>query len=775
MINPKTVNRNLERVLRELYARRNLNKQILEHLREILAAFNVNVEKLAESVQEVNEEIQIVGGIMGQWFDKAAKFYEHAGSLTENLKSDVNVFKYLADDMSSLYGSMAEVFDRIRNTLSLFTPAVRNVISPVVHVVTFFNKLAFDFSRLAMHGLQFEMTLGTLELAQKVFIQGSYENTLELIKNNALIVQEYGLKPLESFVMRLRESSSRLYEYGFTIRDVTDLTFDVLTAQRLIMDFEKRQTVLDERFLVRYFDEMYKAAVRTGLSVSTISESIKKLAEDSDVRYLFTLVPANVQVALATISERFPEVFAILTEAMKKGFSIYRVDDLASIQMIRMDRKFQKWLNQIKQGTFAFEDFLKDMHEELGDFDSFARLYYFRGQNEAARLASILAYETRQTTVEANILDKRHAVNEINRLMQNINLTTLRAQYQFYDTLYRIVFSPEFDRFLGNLIDIFGTETEKTRSKFESAEEQAERILKTSQADLMSYGLILGGVGFGGYKMIKEVERNVENLNHRALMYSFETAFNLILDTIKSTTETIKKAQSRLFGKLMKKGGGGAGRIVGTVRKTIRIPFRNAERLLKIRLGPLSIILASVSYWLDMVNLYSDYLEGNLTDDQFKVEFGKIVGKASGGLGGMVLLGALGAAAGSSIPGLGTGVGGFLGGMTGLFGGEYVGELLGEYIAQRFIIGSDANDEFNRLRNELEKAAPVMKQRMIERNLENSNLVPIPREELDYLLQYMKRLNDAAVLRNDVVDASILSKEMTMLLNRLLTEKYGRD
>jgi len=774
MINPNTVSRNLERVLHELYVRRTLNKQIIEHLKTIAASFDVNVEKLAESVEQVDEEIQIVGGAIGQWFDKVTKFYEHTSHSMENLKFDMNNLKYLINDMSSLYGSMAETFDRIRNTLNLFSPTVRNVIRPVVYAVTFFSKLAFDFSRLAMHGLQFEMTLGTLELAQKVFIQGSYENTLELIRNNALIVQEYGLRPLENFIIRLRESSSRLYEYGFTIRDVTDLTFDVLTAQRLIMDFEQRQTVLNERFLIHYFDEMYKAAVRTGLSVSSISESIRKLAEDSDVRFLFTLVPANVQVALATISERFPEVFTILAEAMKKGFSIYRVDDLASIQMIRMDRKFQKWLDQIKEGTFTFEGFLKDMHEEVSNFDSFAKLYYFRGQNEAARLASILAYETRQTTIEANIIEKRQAVNEINQLMQNMNLTMLRVQYEFYNTLYQIVFSPEFDRFLGNLIDIFGTETEKTRNKLESTEEQAERILKTAQGDLISYSLTLGGIGFGGFKLVKEVERNMENVNYRALARPFETTFHMILDTINSAVGTITRTRTKLSGKLMEKASSRVGQVAEAVRRTTKIPFENAERLLKIRLGPLSIVLASISYWIDIVNLYSNYLEGNLTDEQFKVEFGKLLGKASGGLGGMVLLGALGAAAGSLLPGLGTGIGGFLGGMTGLFGGEYVGELLGEYIAQRFIIGSDATDELNRIRNELEKNAPIIKQRMMEKTLEDSDFVPIPREELDNLLQYMKKLNDAAS-RNNVINDPTISKETMMLLNKLLTEKYGKD
>jgi hypothetical protein len=99
----------------------------------------------------------------------------------------------------------------------------------------------------------------------------------------------------------------------------------------------------------------------------------------------------------------------------------------------------------------------------------------------------------------------------------------------------------------------------------------------------------------------------------------------------------------------------------------------------------LSVIAGGVDLITRVSELNGQLDSGAISKEEYKKGIVSAVGAVAGGSGGAALLGSLGAAAGSIVPGVGTIIGGLGGGILGYMGGEKVGGWLGGKLYDFFV------------------------------------------------------------------------------------------
>jgi len=134
-------------------------------------------------------------------------------------------------------------------------------------------------------------------------------------------------------------------------------------------------------------------------------------------------------------------------------------------------------------------------------------------------------------------------------------------------------------------------------------------------------------------------------------------------------------------------------RTVGGRQRIITPEVKAAASGLGRALGPVAVVLSGYAAYSELEDLYGLRTTGEITEDEFRKEFSRVVGGLAGGAGGALLIGkvgaALGAASGAVAAGVGAVPGAFIGGITGAIvgglGGSAAGEELGERI-YRYIL-----------------------------------------------------------------------------------------
>ena len=147
---------------------------------------------------------------------------------------------------------------------------------------------------------------------------------------------------------------------------------------------------------------------------------------------------------------------------------------------------------------------------------------------------------------------------------------------------------------------------------------------------------------------------------------------------IKNVGKTIAKGAKSVTGAVGK-----------TASKVASTTLKGAGKLLGFLKGipGLGILAAGAGLIMEIQDLKSQLEAKTITDAEFKKGVARAVGGAAGGAGGAALLGTLGAAAGSIVPGVGTLIGGIGGGVLGYMGGDAVGGFLGEKLYDYFVNG----------------------------------------------------------------------------------------
>ena len=198
-----------------------------------------------------------------------------------------------------------------------------------------------------------------------------------------------------------------------------------------------------------------------------------------------------------------------------------------------------------------------------------------------------------------------------------------------------------------------------------------------------------------------------------------QTKLTKVSSKIATKSENLGKAIAQnktaaKIGKVGSKAGSmlskGATKVAGkTASKVIGSTVKGAGKLLKFIRGipGIGLIAAGADLIMRISDLNGDLESGKITKQEYKKGVVSAVAQVAGGAGGATLLGTIGAALGSVVPGIGTLIGGIGGGLLGYMAGEKVGGYVGEKLYDFAVDGKKDSASQQQTDTKKQTASPV--------------------------------------------------------------------
>lgn len=108
-----------------------------------------------------------------------------------------------------------------------------------------------------------------------------------------------------------------------------------------------------------------------------------------------------------------------------------------------------------------------------------------------------------------------------------------------------------------------------------------------------------------------------------------------------------------------------------------------AAKMAAVGLAPVSVIISGYSVINELDDIEKQLAEGKIDNVEYKKKYAEALGSFFGGVAGSEVLGAIGAAIGLPLGGIGSIAFGTIGGVSGFFAGEAIGKYVGQFIASR--------------------------------------------------------------------------------------------
>lgn len=544
------------------------------------------------------------------------------------------------------------------------------------------EKTTQGFATLTKSGITVsDGVLGTIEATARLGL--SFGDGIKILQENRTVINQAGLPAITNFVNNLRNSSSELYSFGFTVSDIAERSIQYLQIQRNLDKSNTTDLTRREQGFKDQLTSFFRVSQIVGKDLGELMDEFQKSSEDPLKRLFLETIPEGQQAAFAAISTSIPEIATALTQMDLYGGNIALVDNYSKLQSIGALDMVQRIYDRSKAGVgddlTGSEDILSIIRE-YGQF--MEQQAIFQGQisqlenQQLAAQIRAMAFDMNEAPKQrmAEVDAQTKAVLEAQAALQNI---AKDAQVLLVEQFKDVDFDAAAKniQLLGNSIKelltgtaglgnidrnetIFGA---LDGSELTSLPDKIDKASSGISSTIIENALVVGIGGIFTMAMTSSAAR-------AGMGNAIGKFYDGMYDLINKTDFKLPKLPFLDGNNLDADIGDGDNR-----RSSSRLSMRT---ILK-RLG---LIGAAVS----AVELGTIVTDDSLTTDE-KIEQGSaVVGGIGGAATGAATGASLGATVGSIVPGVGTVIGGaaggVIGGALGYFGGDYLGSVVGKQI-----------------------------------------------------------------------------------------------